>query len=159
MAVSLWSSIVGKLLGTVSEKVADYYIQRQELKNKLEQTKLEGKIELTRAKFQAKARQQEMVHTWEMAQLNNSGVKDEVVLGVLLAPYVGAFIPVVQDYVLVGFGYLAQMPYWAVGLTVTIMLAVYGIRHRNASNINAPGLRAEDVIKASTPDNSGGKNK
>ena len=80
-----------------------------------------------------------------MAQLANSGVKDEIVLGILALPYVGSFIPVVQDYVLTGFEHLEKMPYWAVGLTVTIFLAIYGIRHKNAGKINAPGLRDSDV--------------
>jgi hypothetical protein len=37
------------------------------------------------------------------------------------------------------------MPYWSVGLTVAIMLAIYGIRHKRAAQINAPGLRKQDV--------------
>lgn len=135
-----------KLLGgEFAGKVGDYFVQRQQLKNELKLAKLRGEIELEVAKTQAKIEQQRHIADWEMAQLANSGYKDEVVLVVLLIPYVGAFIPKIQDYILVGFQYLDQMPYWAVGLTVTIFLAIYGIRHKNAGRIQAPGLRDKDV--------------
>ena len=136
----MWTKLLSFLSGNTAEKIGEYFVKRQELKNQLKLTRLEGKIGLERAKFEALAAREKHVHDWEMASLANSGFKDEVVLIVLLLPYVGSFIPKVQDYVLVGFQYLDQMPYWAVGLTVTIFLAIYGIRHRNASKLNAPGL-------------------
>lgn len=135
---------ISKLFG-LGEIAGEYLKERQKLKNDLKLAKLRGEIDLQNAKVQAAIAQQNHVADWEMASLANSGKKDEVVLAVLLIPYVGAFIPVVQDYVLVGFQYLEQMPYWAVGLTVTIFLAIYGIRHKNASRIQAPGLRDKDV--------------
>ena len=131
--------------GGAAEQIGQYFTDRQKLKQQLKLAKLNGKIAYETAKYQAKAQAQADVHSWEMAQIANSGIKDEIVLGVLLAPYVGSFIPGVQEYVLTGFKYLAQMPYWAVGLTVTIMLAVYGIRHKNASRLAAPGLTDKDV--------------
>jgi hypothetical protein len=137
-----------KLLGgSAAEKVGDYFIERQKLKNELKLTTLQGKIDLQKAKVQARIAQQEHIQTWEQTYVNmqQNSLKDEVVLGVVLFPYVGAFIPFVQDYILIGFEHLNQMPYWAVGLTVTILLAIYGIRHRNAAKIRAPGLRDEDV--------------
>ena len=146
----MWQAILKFLSGGTAEQVGQYFVRRQELKNELKLTKLRGKIDLENAKVQAAIEQQRHVANWELASLANSGLKDEVVLGVLLIPYVGAFIPVIQDYILVGFQYLEQMPYWAVGLTVTIFLAIYGIRHRNASKINAPGLREKDVASDGT---------
>lgn len=133
------------LTGGAAEQIGEYFTERQRLKNELKLKQLEGRIAITEARTQAAVRRQEMVHTWEMAQIANSGYKDEIVLGVLLVPYIGAFIPGIQDHILVGFQYLDQMPLWAVGLTVTIFLAIYGIRHRNASRLQAPGLRDEDV--------------
>lgn len=133
------------LSGGAAEQIGEYFDNRQKLKQQLTLTKLEGKIEVAKATAEAKVLQQQNVHTWEMAQIANSGYKDEIVLAVILYPYIGSFIPGVQDSVLVGFQYLAQMPYWAVGLTVTIFLAIYGIRHKNASKLNAPGLRDSDV--------------
>jgi hypothetical protein len=145
----MWNSFLKLLGGNIGEKVGEYFVKRQELKNELKLTQLRGKIDLETAKFQAQVAQQNHIANWEMASLANSGSKDEIVLGVLLIPYVGAFVPVVQDYILTGFQYLEQMPYWAVGLTVTIFLAIYGIRHQNASRIQAPGLRDKDVASES----------
>ena len=133
------------LSGGAAEQIGEYFDNRQKLKQQLTLTKLEGKIEIAKATALAKVQQQQNVHTWEMAQIANSGYKDEIVLAVILYPYIGSFIPGVQDSVLVGFQYLEKMPYWAVGLTVTIFLAIYGIRHKNASKLNAPGLKDSDV--------------
>ena len=136
-----------KSLFGLGEIAGEYLKERQQLKNNLKLAKLQGKIDLQNAKTQAAIAQQNHIQTWEMQslELHSRGWKDEVVLLVVLFPYIGSFIPGVQNYILTGFEYLAKMPYWAVGLTVAICLAIYGIRHKNASRIQAPGLRDEDV--------------
>jgi hypothetical protein len=136
-----------KSLFGLGEIAGEYFVKRQELKHGLKLAKLQGDIDIANAKVQAAIAQQQHVQNWEQTYVNQqaTSVKDEVVLAVVLFPYIGAFIPVVQDYILTGFQYLADMPYWAVGLTVTICLAIYGIRHKNASRIQAPGLRDKDV--------------
>ncbi len=141
----MFDKLLGWLGSGPAEQIAGYFKQKAALKQQLKLAKLNGKIAFQTAKYQAKAQAQADVHSWEMAQIANSGIKDEIVLAVLLAPYIGAFIPGVQEYVLTGFEYLEQMPYWAIGLTVTIMLAVFGIRHKNASRLAAPGLKDKDV--------------
>lgn len=142
-----------KSLFGLGEIAGEYLKERQKLKNDLKLAKLKGEIDLQTAKVKAAIAQQEHVQTWEQTYVNAqaSSKKDEVVLGVILFPYVGAFIPGVQDYILVGFQYLDAMPYWAVGLTVTILLAIYGIRHKNAAKIQAPGLRDKDVTDEPKP--------
>lgn len=144
----IWATLLEKLVGILPEKVVGYYQEKNALKHDLKKAKLQGKIDIAKAVAEAKIAQQRHIQDWEMSYVNQQreSLKDEVVLAVVLAPYVGAFIPVVQDYVLTGFGYLGDMPYWAVGMTVTIMLAIYGIRHKNAAKINAPGLRNQDVV-------------
>lgn len=139
-----------KSLFGLGEIAGEYFVEKQKLKHGLKLAKLQGDIDITKAKALAAAAQQAHIQTWEQSYVNQQATsfKDEVVLAVVLFPYIGAFIPVVQDYVLVGFQYLEQMPYWAVGLTVTIFLAIYGIRHKNASKIQAPGLRDKDVSDA-----------
>ena len=136
-----------KSLFGLGEIAGEYLKDRQRLKQELKKAKLQGEIDIAKAKAQAKIAQQQHVQTWEQTYVNmqRESLKDEVVLAVVLLPYVGAFIPRVQDHILTGFEYLAKMPYWAVGLTVTIFLAIYGIRHKNASKIQAPGLRNVDV--------------
>ena len=142
-----------KSLFGLGEIAGEYLKERQRLKNELKLKKLQGQIDIVAAKAQAAIEQQRHISSWEQTYVNMqaSSWKDEVVLAVVLSPYIGAFIPGVQDYVLVGFQYLDSMPYWAVGLTVTICLAIYGIRHRNASKINAPGLRDKDVTSEPNP--------
>lgn len=144
----MWATLLGKLVGTLPESVVNYYNTKQELKQKVILAKLEGKITLINAKAERMAREQAHTHTWETLYLKmqESSYKDEIVLGVFLWPFVGVFIPIVQDYVLTGFEYLAKVPYWWTGLAVAISLAIYGIRHKNAAKINAPGLRNEDII-------------
>ena len=141
-----------KSLFGLGEIAGEYLKERQKLKNDLKLAQLKGKIDLANAKVQAAIAQQQHIQGWEMMslELHSRGWKDEVVLIVVLFPYVGSFIPVVQDYIKTGFEYLEKMPYWAVGLTVAISLAIYGIRHKNANRINAPGLRDVDVA-STTP--------
>jgi hypothetical protein len=142
-----------KSLFGLGEIAGEYLKERQKLKSDLKLAKLKGQIDIQNAKVQAAIAQQKHVQTWEQTYVNQQATswKDEVVLAVVLLPYAGAFVPVVQDYILVGFQYLEQMPYWAVGLTVTILLAIYGIRHKNAANIQAPGLRDKDVADETDP--------
>lgn len=141
----MFKAVFKFLSGGTAEHVAEYFKEKQVLKQQLTLAKLQGKIDIQTAKAAAAVQKSANVHSWEMAQIANSGYKDEIVLAVLLYPYIGSFVPGIQDSVLVGFTYLEKMPYWAVGLTVTIFLAIYGIRHKNASKLNAPGLRDSDV--------------
>ncbi len=143
--------LVKLFTGGATEQIGEYFRERQKLKQELKVTKLKGEIAIAQARASAKAAQQAHVHSWEQTFVNmqRESKKDEVVLGILAGPYVGAFIPGVQDHVLVGFQHLEQMPYWAVGLTVAVFLAIYGIRHRNANRLAAPGLRDRDVREVS----------
>lgn len=146
----MFKQLLNFLSGGTAENVAAYFKERQKLKHELKLAKVQGEIDVVKARTQAKIEQARHIQTWEQTYVNmqRESLKDEVVLGVILGPYVGAFIPGVQDYVLTGFQYLGQMPYWAVGLTVAIMLAIYGIRHKNANKLQAPGLRDSDVKEA-----------
>lgn len=124
----LWDSIVGALLGKVAPKVADYYQKKLELKHKLRLTKIEGKIRVEEAKIQRAERSEERDHEWELAQITNSGWKDEWVLILLSIPLILVFIPPTQEYVLNGFAVLDTTPQWYRWLLVMVMAAVYGIR-------------------------------
>lgn len=144
----MWATIVAKLVGSLPESLVGYFETKQKLKQDLKLAKLKGKIAIENAKAERKAREQGHVHSWEMmyVKMQENSWKDEIVLGVILWPFVGVFIPVVQDYVLTGFDYLAKVPYWWVGLAVVISSAIYGIRQKNANRISAPGLRDTDVV-------------
>jgi hypothetical protein len=133
----MWATLLSKIVGTLPESVVGYYKEKNRLKQELKKAKLQGKIDIAKAKAERAAREQAHTHTWETlyVKMQSNSWKDEIV-----------FIPSVQDYVLTGFEYLQDVPYWWTGLAVAISLAIYGIRHRNANRINAPGLRDQDVI-------------
>lgn len=145
----MFSKLIGWLTGAPVEQVGEYFRHRQELRHKLSMAKLEGKQKFEEAKWAARAARQAHFASWEMSYVAQQATskKDEVVLAVVLTPYVGAFIPGVQDHVLTGFDYLNRMPLWAVGMTVAICLAIYGIRHKAADKISAPGLSGKDNSK------------
>lgn len=144
----MWATLIGKIVGTLPESVVGYYKEKNRLKQELKKTKLQGKIDIARAKIDRLAKEQAHTHTWETmyVKMQENSWKDEIVLAIFLWPFVGVFIPEVQDHVLKGFEYLAKVPYWWTGLAVTISLAIYGIRHKNANKISAPGLRNKDVV-------------
>jgi len=143
----MWTKFISSLIGTIPSDVIDYYKTKRKLKHELKLAKIQGKIDEQTAKNARLAAEQTHVHDWEMTYLGMqvTSSKDEAVLAVFLWPFVGVFIPGVQDYVLQGFDYLAKVPYWWSGVVVTLALAIYGIRHKNAQRINAPGLRKQDI--------------
>lgn len=124
----MWSSIVGVLLKNVAPKVADYYMQKQELKHQVQLEKLKGKIAWEQALSLRAERSEGRDHEWELAQIKNSGWKDEWVVILISIPLVLVFFPLTQGAVLEGFETLAKTPYWYQGMVVTIFFAIFGIR-------------------------------
>lgn len=124
----MWSSIVGALLNKVAPSVAEYYIQKEKLKNEVELEKLRGKAEYERAKTKRASESEGRDHEWELESIKNSGWKDEWVLVVLSIPMVLVFIPWTQPIILEGFVDLQQTPEWYRWLTMIIYAATFGIR-------------------------------
>lgn len=95
--------------------------------------KLENDLAIANAATQAKI---EMLKTgqaadiaWENTALQNAGIKDEVMMTVVLAPMVACFIPGGAEYVRAGFEAMnASLPsYWEYAFYCTIAVS-YGIR-------------------------------
>jgi hypothetical protein len=124
----MWSSIVGALLGKVAPKVADYYIQKQKLKQEIELKKLEGKIAWEEAKTKRAEASEGRDHEWELLSIQNSGYKDEWVLFLLSIPMILSFYPATQTIVVEGFKTLEGTPSWYRLLIMIIFCAVYGVR-------------------------------
>jgi len=124
----LWESIVGSLIGKVAPAVAGYYQTKLELKAQVEIETLKGKIAWQQALTQRASESEGRDHEWELAQIKNSGLKDEWVLGLISIPMIMSFIPGTVQYVELGFAALSQTPIWYQGMIVTIFLAIYGIR-------------------------------
>ena len=124
----MWDALVGGLLGKVAPKVADYYIQKQQLKYELKLEKFKVQIAENQARRQYIENSENRDHEWELAQIRNSGWKDEYVLILLSIPLVLVFVPATQLYVLDGFAVLDQTPAWYQWLIGAVFTAVYGIR-------------------------------
>jgi len=124
----MWSSIVTALLGKVAPKVADYYMQRQKLKQEVELERLRGKTAYEKAKTQRASESEGRDHEWEIESIRNSGWKDELVILVLTIPLVLVFIPYTSAFVLEGFKVLATTPDWYRWLILMIYAATFGIR-------------------------------
>lgn len=115
-------------MGAPAEAVADYFKERQRLKAELKLKKLEGKVQIEQAKAQMEVRKLEADNAWELAQIANSGWKDEWVLIMLSIPLVLVFIPSLAPYIQQGFDVLATTPEWYRWLIMAIFTAIYGIR-------------------------------
>jgi hypothetical protein len=132
------ASILGK--GDIVGDVTGFLAKRQELRNTLELAKLQGAIDVEKAKAAYKAADLQYDNDWELEQIKNSGWKDEYVLMLLSIPLALCFVPFTAPWVLAGFGILAQCPDWYRWLILVIFGAVYGIRiyRRQSSGDVAP---------------------
>ena len=124
----MWETLVAKLIGTVSEKAADLYMQRQDLKHEVKMEKLRGKAEWEAAKTRRASESEGRDADWESQSIANSGWKDELVIIVLTLPMVGVFIPGLQSYIADGFEKLEGTPDWYRWLIMMIYAATFGIR-------------------------------
>lgn len=94
----------------------------------------EAKINAEVAKYNAQAelanKVQQQEGDWDVQALKASETswKDEWLTVLLSAPFIGAFIPVIQDYVIVGFGYLDKTPSWYQMAFLGVVAASFGIR-------------------------------
>ena len=124
----MWETIVGKLLGTFSEKAADVYMQKRQLKHEVKMEELRGKAAWQRALTQRASESEGRDVDWESQSIANSGWKDEMVIIILSIPMVGTFIPGIQPYIAEGFRLLETTPQWYRWLVLMIYAATFGIR-------------------------------
>lgn len=122
------NKLLGALLGAPAEAVADYFKERQRLKSEFKLKKLEGKVKIEQAKAEMEVRKLEADNAWELAQIANSGWKDEWVLILLSIPLVLVFVPQAAPYIQQGFAILETTPDWYRWMIVGIFMAIYGIR-------------------------------
>ena len=124
----MWQAIVGKLLGSLPSEVAEYYREKQKLKQQVELEKLKGKAEIEKAKAEAKAKKAEQEAEWELQQIHNSGWKDEYWTVVLSSPLILVFIPKLQPYIADGFTALEGAPEWYLVSVGAAIAAAFGVR-------------------------------
>lgn len=132
--MSALTQIVGAFLGAPAEQIAEYFKEKQRLKQELKLTKLKGQIAVEKAKEARAIQADNNDHEWEMLMIQNSGWKDEFVLLVVTIPFIMGFIPGMDTYALHGFAVLEKMPMWYQIMLVTIFFAIYGIRKWQAGS-------------------------
>lgn len=103
---------------------------------------VKAKQKLKIAKLNAEAKrfelQQAATTNWDIEAMRQSQFswKDEYLLVILTLPFIGAFIPKVQDYVAKGFGYIDAMPIWYQTAFVGIIAASFGLRWLFQGKVN-----------------------
>lgn len=114
------------ILGTIGE----LWGKHKETKFKLQEARLLKEIakEEAEAKRYEKAAEIESNYDLEALRQQQFSWKDEFWTLVLAAPFIGAFVPGLQDYVMKGFEYIDNMPYWYQASIVGIIAATFGLR-------------------------------
>ena len=96
---------------------------KQEKKYDLEVLKATAEIERAKRSLEVEAS-----YDVEALKQMQFSWKDEYILIVHSAPFIGSFIPVVQDYVLKGWEYVSMAPPWYQYIYIGIVLSVFGLR-------------------------------
>ena len=138
----MWSKIIATLTGQTVEAVLEYKTAKAKLKGEIALETLRGKAEWERAKTQRASESEGHDHAWEMASINNSGWKDELVLIILSIPMITSFIPWTQAATQAGFDSLATTPLWYRTTVMSIYLATFGLRlwRRDVNKSGAPSI-------------------
>ncbi len=92
--------------------VTELITKKAELKAAKEKQTAEIQSALQTKKLEQISKAEDYEQAWNLAQINNSGWKDEMWSIVLAAPCVACFFPFFQGYVLEGFKIIESTPEW-----------------------------------------------
>lgn len=118
------------IFGGLVKPVADAYASHQDRKVRIKEAELQ--VEL--AKYAAQAEKYKMALNaetdWDLRALDQQQFswKDEYLTLVFSLPFLGSFVPVVQDYVANGWEYVALAPQWYQVCLLGIVAATFGLR-------------------------------
>lgn len=109
-----WFSTIKGMLGGegIVKPITDVLNKKAELKAQAEKQKREVESALQTKKLEQIEKAGDYEQAWNLAQINNSGWKDEFWTIVLSLPFIGCFIPEIQGYVLEGFKVIERTPEW-----------------------------------------------
>lgn len=126
---NIFSAVTAPIQAVVNP-LSEVYKARQERKAQIEDAKVQLKIAKLTAEAARWQQSAEITANWDMEAMRQSRYswKDEWLTIILTLPFVGAFFPVAQDYVLRGFQYLSQVPYWYMLCFIGIVAASFGLR-------------------------------
>lgn len=125
----MWQ-ILGNIGSSVVAGVSNYFVSKNEIKK----VKIEGEIELIKAKTQAEItrlqKESEMDFDLDKRAMDNmnTSFKDELILIIFLIPCVMSFIPSAQIYVVNGFEALNGTPDWYKYILIGMVVVIYGMR-------------------------------
>lgn len=112
------------LFAKVPEAVSGFFQKREE--RKIREKELEAALHQKRLEGIHKADEYE--HAWNLAQIQNSGWKDEYWTIVLSIPAIGSFIPKFSVYIQQGFEALAATPTWYQYIFTAAVLSAFGLK-------------------------------
>jgi len=99
---------------------------------KVEVVKAKQKLKIAKLNAETKRfeLQQAATTNWDIEAMRQSQFswKDEYLLVILTLPFIGAFIPKIQEYVATGFTYIDDMPIWYQTAFIGIIAASFGLR-------------------------------
>ena len=139
--MSWWNMLLEPLTNLVSKPIEQWGDRKKiklEAKMKIKQLELAAVVrradaqiamaqagQLVEADWDARA-QEQMKFSW----------KDEVLMLIIVAPFIGSFIPKIQDYVFKGWTYIDKAPEWYMVCFIGIYAAVFGLRWLVAPMVN-----------------------
>ena len=88
------------------------------------------KVELTKARIAQIRATAKLAGDADLAaiQAQRYSIKDEILMVIIFAPFVGSFIPGLQPYVIEGFQAIKDTPTWYQSVVVGICISVFGLR-------------------------------
>lgn len=119
-------SFLGPIVSLVSEPVKSYMKERT--------IKAENKVKVEQAKVNAQIRQiertaeSEINYDIEALRQQQYSWKDEFALLVITLPFIGSFLPWTQEFVMLGWEYVANAPEWYSYTFIGAISASLGIR-------------------------------
>jgi hypothetical protein len=118
--------LIGAIVTAVSEGFQSWSSDRKEIKKAKLAVKL-AKLGSEEARWQTQAKAES---DWDLEALRQSQYswKDEWLLFILSLPFVGSFVPKIQDYVVIGWEYVSKAPMWYQICFIGVVAASFGLR-------------------------------
>lgn len=131
-------------IGAVLQPVADGFKSWNDGRVKIKEAKINATIARYNAEAKMAEKQLDAETDWDLEALRQSANswKDEWLLFIFTMPMIGSFIPVVQDYVITGWGYIAKAPLWYQTCLLGMVAASFGLRwwfHQNKLKVIGGG--------------------
>lgn len=113
-------------LGLLASPVTEWLKGRAER----QKVKEEGKVRIAEAEIAAAVARVERSEDYDANAVSEQKYswKDEYIVVVLFAPFIGSFIPEVQVHVAAGWTYLAKAPAWYPYALLGVIAGVFGLR-------------------------------